>query len=106
MIMIPYSATANTVSPQNSPANRIALKISDSNGGSSVSTEDIRRARQIGIDMLEVSFPSAINQAVLKDFFLLADSYIHFRTIHELNANQESIINSILMSYNAVPGEG
>lgn len=96
-------ATAYAPSFQERPAHRIALKISDSNGGS-VSTEDISRARQIGIDMLEVSFPSPFNRSVLDDFYLLIDTDESFRTVYELNQNQESVINSVLMSYNLVPG--
>ncbi|WP_234572809.1 hypothetical protein [Rhodohalobacter sp. 614A] len=104
MITIPYLASADTVFLQNGPTNRIALTISDSNS-ESVSAEDLRVARQIGIDMLEVSFPSPFNESVLDDFYLLIDSAEPFRTVYELNENQESVMNSILMGYNAVPGE-
>ncbi|MDX1641872.1 MAG: hypothetical protein R3220_09265 [Balneolaceae bacterium] len=55
--------------------------------------------------MLELSFPSPINTSVLDDFYLLVDSDEHFLTIQELNTHQEAILNSILTSYNAVPGE-
>lgn len=53
--------------------------------------------------MLEISFPSQIDSSVLNDFYLLLDTEQDFRTVFELNQNQESILNSVRISYNNIP---
>lgn len=85
---------------QNAPENRIALKLTHTD-----SAYPLRKARKIGIDLLELSFPTNIDPAVLRDFFLLLDTKQHFRTVYELQANESSILSSIQSNWNAVPSQ-
>lgn len=70
-----------------------------------VSSENIREARQLGIKILEVSFPSQFNSSVLNDFYLFLETGQNFRTVYELNQNQKSILNSIRINYNSIPAQ-
>lgn len=96
-------ASGNSGIPQNSSENRIALSLGSDTDF--VSTENLEIIHQIGIEMLEVSFPSQVHSSVLNDFYLLLDTRQNFRTVHELNQNQESIRNSIRMAYNNIPAQ-
>ncbi len=90
--------------PQNEPEHRIALSIHQSDY-SSLTSERLEHIQEIGIDLLEISFPTSIPSASLDQFYLLLDSDIHFTTEHKLSTHHESIVNSVLSTYNAVPSQ-
>lgn len=101
LIVVPTTeATAGF--PQTEPEHRIGLKIDDSDN-LSLTTEQLNEIREIGIDMLEISFPTSISTSDLDRFYLLLDSNIRYTLEYKLQTEHESIANSIHSSYNNVP---
>ncbi len=86
---------------QDGPAHRIALSVNESENA--LTSERLDQISEIGIDMLEISFPTGISRSDLEPFYLLLDTNRHFTTQHEVEYNRESILNSILSAYNIVP---
>lgn len=101
-LIVPHSENSLASSLQNEPAHRIALSV-DGSDNSLLTPENLDHIREIGIDMLEISFPTNIEQSDLEQFYLLLDSNQYFITEHEVIADRESILNSILSAYNNVP---
>ncbi|MDZ7720931.1 MAG: hypothetical protein U5K72_19080 [Balneolaceae bacterium] len=103
-LIFSLSANSTAGSPQNEPANRIALSI-DRSDNTSLTTEQFNQIREIGIDMLEISFPASIRRSDLEQFYLLLDSNQHFVTEYEAKNNRELLVNSIQTMYSLVPNQ-
>lgn len=88
--------------PQSESEHRIALSVHHSNH-SVLTPERLDQIREMGIDLLEISFPTSISTSDLDQFYLLLDSKIHFTTEYQLLTDHESIINSVLLTYSSVP---
>jgi hypothetical protein len=88
--------------PQSESDHRIAISVHQSDY-SSFTPERLEQVREIGIDLLEISFPNSIPTSSLNQFYLLLDSEVHFTTEHQLSTEYESIYNSVLLTYNSVP---
>lgn len=101
--LIFISTTESSVGfPQSEPAHRIALGI-DQSEHSALTPARLNQIREIGIDLLEISFPTTISVSALDQFYLLLDSENHFTTEYQLLTDYESIINSVLLTYSMVP---
>lgn len=87
---------------QDSVNNRLALKLYDSNS-ETYSSEHLQEARKIGIDILEVSFPTEEEESVLNEFYLLIDTDLKFLTVHELREKQDVVLSAVQNQLNAVP---
>lgn len=87
---------------QNEPDHRIALKISTAEN-SSITAEQLDKIQSIGIDLLEISFPTSIPTEDLEPFYLLLDSDIRFTIESEVESGRESLVNSVQLTYNSVP---
>lgn len=98
------AADSSTGFPQSESDHRIALSIHQSDY-SSLSADRLEHVREIGIDLLEISFPTSIPVSTLDQFYLLLDSEVQFTTEYQLSTNHESILNSVLSANNAVPGQ-
>lgn len=90
--------------PQTEPRHRIALKVNNAEN-TALTSEQLQRVREIGIDLLEISFPTSIPTSELEPFYLLLDTEIDFTIENEVEADQDLILNSIQLSYNTVPSE-
>lgn len=101
-LIVSINAEAVTGFSQNESEHRIALKISTPEN-SLLTSSQLDEIREIGIDLLEISFPTSIPTDDLEPFYLLLDSNIHFTIENDVSADQESIINSIQLGYNSVP---
>lgn len=88
--------------PQSEPEHRIALSVHHSNH-SILTSERLDQIREMGIDLLEISFPTSVPVSALDRFYLLLDSEIHFTTEYQLFTDHEPIINSVLLTYSSVP---
>ncbi len=103
-LIVSVATTAATGIPQDEPGHRIALKITEPQN-SSLTSEQLSRIREIGVDLLEISFPTSIPTSDLEQFYILLDTEIDFTIENEVESNQEEILNSIQLSYNSVPDQ-
>lgn len=83
------------------PGHRIALEIDNS----ALTAEQLKKIQEIGIDLLEISFPVRLPDSGLDQFYLLLDSDIHFTTEHQLKTAHESLGDFVRSTYNNVPNQ-